>query len=178
MTETIEEFLNAGAETPRTTEPEWTLKLSDVDLVNAHADVEAHIDAINEKLRPARERKALIESILLKRLTDRGATVLAHPEFEVIVERKQSSDVLASELTPLFKMAVEGAIDQKDLDKAARWETPPPELKTHLTYLKQLGKKYGAPVLAILDKAIRVTAGAPKLVIAPKEREQKKITAA
>lgn len=156
--------------------PQWAVAMSDTELVDARADVVAVIDLHEEKLRPARERKALIESVLLKRLIDRGATVLAHPDFDVTVECKSSTDVLVSELMPLFTMATEGQILTEDLAKALWWETPAPVLRKHLTYLKGLAKKYGAPVQAILDKAVRTIAGVPKLSIEPKERPQKHVT--
>lgn len=172
----LREFVEAGANTPAI--PEWAIALSDAELVDARADWLAVIEEHEAQLRPLRNRVALLESVLLKRLTDRGASVLAHPDYTVSVERKDQTDVLVSECMPLFELAANGDIDPKDLAKALWWETPAPVLRKHLTYLKQLVKKYGAPVQAILSKAIRTAPGAPKLVIEPKPREQKKIEAA
>lgn len=171
------DFVNAGTrdESPAS-QPAW-LELAPKEKADLLMQVREHIATGRAALKPHEDLERAIFVAIQADMIARNASVVAHPELEITLKTETPKLVLGPELLAGLKALVDaGDVEKTDADKAAWTYTPPPEIKTHLTHIKSLQKKYGKTVDPLLAKTIRDLPVTHKLTIAYKKTEMIDVT--
>jgi hypothetical protein len=171
----LDEFVQAGD--PKSAEgPAW-LTLAPKEKADLLMQVREHIAMVRAALKPHEDTERAIFLAIQADMIERKATVVAHPELDIKLEAKTEKQVLAPELlTGLTDLVVKGEIEKADADKAAWLFQPEPEIKTHLSRIKDLAKKYGTTVEPLLAETVRELPPTYKLSITPKKTAEKNVT--
>jgi hypothetical protein len=162
--ETVEEPQAASIDTAPLSEAEQfaadlRAQLADADtesVGNIFAGAMAEIEAIEETLTKPRMTAAVTKQIIMERTDAAGATDVIHPLLEGGFTTKTTTTYIEAEIVKLANIEINGMrIPDEEVEKAVRLEEIPAQVivKTHGTYIKQLGKKYGKVVQEIIDKA-------------------------
>ena len=152
------------------------LREADTDSVKTIAgDAYAAAARIRAMMAPVEEDFIAATTILQERMMAAGASFLDDERFEIALvkttgQATKDDDRLLRELTAA-KQIDGNPIPPEAIAEAISVVTPEPEIKSNLTKLKTLAKKYGKPVQDIIDRC--VTPGAPKHTFTFKPKESK-----
>lgn len=155
-----------------------TLRGADTDSLKELAkSAYAEVARIRAMAAPMEENLALAQRILHERLLAEDRSVINDPDFVIALESAGNFPATkddAAILRALVELRVDGdPIPPNELVEAAWEETPPPPqpiVKTNLTKLKSLVKKYGKPVQAIIDAHVSAPPKPKRFVFQPKEQ--------
>jgi hypothetical protein len=154
------------------------LRAADTDSVKELAkQTYALIAQQRAELAPIEDDHALARQVLHERLLADDRTAINDPDFTIAVvpgpsrAAERNDDAI---LHDLLNVRIDGEpIPFAEIEPAAWLEPPPPQpepvAKTHLTRLRSLVKKYGAPVQAILDAHVPDPVKTVRFVFEPKE---------
>lgn len=132
--------------------------LDNENLGDIYAGAMADIEAIQDQLLTPKVIVAVITELIQQRMKAAGDTEFLHPRVEGGFTTKKKSYLNEEIAREILTLEINGMRLPADQLHGAIEEVVIParkELKTNLTQLKQLGKKYGA-VRAVLDRAVTV----------------------
>lgn len=141
------------------------LSLDNDDLGTLALQIRQRIAAIRaaqeEQLAPYLNDKAVVESEIVRRITENGAKALAHYYLSIELRVESKIDKRIDVLRRL-----EGLVPDDILRPALSLVQPPPAWQADGTKLNALARKYGGDIAEIIAEGMpRVQVGAPKLEI-------------
>jgi hypothetical protein len=140
------------------------------DLVEERQFAMERIEAMHKAIAEATMAVQAYDHELYRRMAERNALALAHPDYEITYARKKT--LVKNE--DAFKECL--SLSAEELPKAVRDKIiaivqPPPVLKTDATALKTAAKTYGGKLNDILAKALVYEDGPIKVSVTRKTLE-------